>query len=99
MTEHNCSARIYGQRGGDYPCQIKAKIERDGKWYCRIHDPAYIKEKKIKWQTDFDKKWVEEQKQYELIDAMQLATQGLTLGELRQVTPDLIRKALAEKGG
>ena len=30
-------------------CRNKPTVEKDGKWYCAIHDPAYIKKKgKIK---------------------------------------------------
>lgn len=28
-----------------YPCQRKVKVIRDGKAYCTIHDPEYIKRK------------------------------------------------------
>ena len=38
------------------PCGINASIERDGKWYCKKHDPVSIKEK----QADKNKKWSEE---------------------------------------
>ena len=47
MNEKNerCSAQVsldswhYGQ------CSRKATVMRDGKYYCRIHDPEYIKAK------------------------------------------------------
>ena len=28
-----------------HPCSKKAVVERDGKWYCKVHDPEYIKQK------------------------------------------------------
>lgn len=26
-----------------FPCRCRAIVERDGRWYCRHHDPEYIK--------------------------------------------------------
>ena len=94
-----CAASVYDSQGfGRYsPCQKPAKVERDGKWFCTIHDPEYIKAKQIKWQADFNKKWIEDQKLHELTVARKFATLGLTLQELRQVTPGLIRNALKAK--
>lgn len=38
------------------PCTHKAKVERDGKWYCGQHDPVAKKEKQdakyAKWQAE-----------------------------------------------
>ena len=58
-----CSAMIYG----DYPphhCQMPAKVERDGKWdgqwYCTVHDPLYVQDKKDKRSAKLIKedKWI-----------------------------------------
>ena len=39
-----------------YPCEKRSKVERDGKAYCTIHDPEYIKAKdavrNAKWKAD-----------------------------------------------
>ena len=96
-NKQQCATRIYGQRGGDYPCQKPAKIEREGKWYCKVHDPEYIKEKREKWKTDFDKKFAEDSLRWDRTDAMRRACEGLTTEELNRVTPELIRDALATK--
>ena len=43
MTEkHQCSEKVWFQYGS-HLCEIPAIVERDGKWYCKIHDPAQIK--------------------------------------------------------
>lgn len=38
-------------------CQKNAVVERNGKWYCKIHDPEYIKQKQNasmqKWQEEW----------------------------------------------
>ena len=54
-----CSATIWGERVQSWQCQKKAVIERDGKLYCRIHDPEYIKAKQEKKQAEWDKELAE----------------------------------------
>jgi hypothetical protein len=52
MKMEKCSERVMGegQWGAfhTHQCKNKAVVERDGKWYCRIHDPEYVKEKRQK---------------------------------------------------
>ena len=53
-----CSKQIPNDsRGFHYhSCSKKAVVERDGKLYCRIHDPEYIRAKQekanVKWQKE-----------------------------------------------
>ena len=44
MSEHRCEGMIYS---GNWPrqCTNKAKVCRDGKWFCTVHDPEYMKKK------------------------------------------------------
>ena len=92
-----CSATIFGDRGFNYPCQKKPVVTRDGKPYCRIHAPEYIKAK----QEKRDAKWAAEskaqQEQWAWEVACNKAVAGLTLEELQKVTPELIRKALRQE--
>ena len=57
--KEQCQQVIYDDRGPDWLCTKKAIVERDGKFYCKIHDPEYIKEKHRKWQEKFDKEFAE----------------------------------------
>ena len=49
MKHTQCSAQVNGQGNWgsfhQHQCSRKATIERDGVWYCRVHDPEYIKRK------------------------------------------------------
>ncbi len=54
MTEQ-CSFTVYtGDTFRGHQCGHKGKVERDGKWYCGIHDPVAVakrdKEREDKWQ-------------------------------------------------
>lgn len=41
-----CSAHTQAGFGfGQYTCSRNGKVERDGKWYCKQHDPVGIKER------------------------------------------------------
>ncbi len=48
--KHKCRETIYDRdlRGVAFPCPAAGKIERDGKWYCGIHDPVAIAERAAK---------------------------------------------------
>ena len=58
MTEkHQCSERYEsGGLGSMRSCQIPAIVKRNGKWYCKIHDPEYIKAKAEKRDAEWDAK-------------------------------------------
>ncbi len=47
-------------RLGIYACTKKAKFEREGKWYCGIHDPVARSEKSEarfeKWKAEYQEK-------------------------------------------
>ena len=41
--KHDCSERIFSGARWDmagHPCSRKGVVERDGKWWCRQHDPV-----------------------------------------------------------
>ncbi len=48
-----CSERVWFDSWRTSQCQRKATVERDGKWYCKIHDPEYIKAKHTKRETKY----------------------------------------------
>ncbi len=52
MTE--CSAKIWKDAWHKGGCSNPATIERDGKPYCAIHDPEYIKAKETKRQARYE---------------------------------------------
>ena len=59
-TKHTCCDQIRGGKIGLRlswrACGKTARIEREGKWYCGIHDPVRRKEKldatHAKWQEE-----------------------------------------------
>ena len=57
--ETNCSAKAYDGSGFGrfYPCKKKATIEREGKSYCKIHDPEYIKQKEEARTVKYNEAW------------------------------------------
>ncbi len=61
IIKHQCSEKVSseGSWGSfhQHKCQRPATIERDGKWYCKIHDPEYIKEKDKARTEEWERKW------------------------------------------
>lgn len=53
-----CSEQAAGWNGwNSHPCRNKGKVERDGKWWCGIHDPVAKDEREAKrgpakWERD-----------------------------------------------
>ena len=46
MSAHTCQGQISQGWGRSYSCGNKAKVERDGKHYCGVHDPVAQAEKR-----------------------------------------------------
>jgi len=62
MAHTKCSLKVngYGRFGAfhTHQCSKNGVVERNGRWYCKIHDPEYIKKK----QDKETQKFKEEQK-------------------------------------
>ena len=92
--EGQCSQRVSDSTGLYYhQCHKKAVVEREGRLYCKVHNPEYIKEKRRKEQEKYNKEQDERQEEYARHDALEKATEGLTTEELERLTPDLCRAA------
>ena len=64
MTEHKkrpepvkCSERVWHRHAwGDGPCSRNGVVERNGRWYCKQHDPEVKKardaERKARWDAE-----------------------------------------------
>lgn len=68
--KHPCSVRVYpadhagGFRG--HMCQKSGKVERDGKWYCGIHDPVAVQAKNAAAKARFDAEYDARRKRWSL---------------------------------
>ena len=51
-----CEERIY-ENFYSSQCQKTAKVERNGKWYCGIHDPEKVKARQDARQKKWEDKW------------------------------------------
>lgn len=49
-----CSVRVYGDRVRDWPCRLPGVVQRDGKWYCRVHDPEKTLARHTKSRLKYD---------------------------------------------
>lgn len=57
MTRRNCAGSVHdGWRFNN--CSRAGSVERDGKWWCKQHDPDAVKARKdarhAKWQAHWD---------------------------------------------
>lgn len=90
---HTCEAAVWA-RGyfRTYACGKTAKVERDGKWYCGIHDPVRLAEKRAARDAEYDRRYAENRKHQqlrdaapELYEALRIARKLIGLITVRQV--------------
>jgi len=59
-TEHRCEATIYSG-WASYACGCNAKLEHEGKWYCKRHHPPTMAERSRPRKEARELKWKAEQ--------------------------------------
>lgn len=80
MSERQrCSQLVYTPGGSfrGHACSKPAKVTRDGKPYCTVHDPERVAKKHAEWSANLDAKWARERKERELADAVRLAAENV----------------------
>ncbi len=98
MTETQCSKQIYAN-WSRHPCSRKGIVEREGKFYCKQHDPVRIKDQEEKQNRKWDQEWAEAKAKRDHINACVRAIESIggdpeTVGELREA----LKKALTVGG-
>lgn len=64
-----CSVRVYSQGSMiGHKCARAAKVDRDGVWYCRQHDPVAIEEKRAKKHAEWEKQWADKRAAQEEVE-------------------------------
>lgn len=59
-----CSATVPEGLWSSHQCSKKAKVNREGRLYCTIHDPEYIKKKDEKEEEKWREMYCKECKEY-----------------------------------
>lgn len=88
-----CHQRVWGERVDSWCCQKKAVVQRNGKNYCKIHDPEYIAAKDKARQEKWSKEAEENDRKWDWREARIKAIEGLTIDELKQLNPNLCKAA------
>jgi hypothetical protein len=63
MSGEKCEKLIFSN-WHHYPCSNKAKVKREGKWYCGKHDPVAVEDKHKNSQDKWDREWAEKQRRW-----------------------------------
>lgn len=75
-----CSEGIWNKWSRNrFPCGKKAKVERDGKPYCGVHDPEKRKAKDAERQVEWDRKSAIRKREYDILKACE----GLTVEQVK----------------
>ena len=66
-----CSEQVSSDAWHFHQCSRKVVVERDGKFYCKIHDPEYVKNKRDRKQKEYDDKWARRNKRFHRVQVME----------------------------
>ena len=82
MTPTKCCERVWSKTTFPKlsPCSFTAKVERDGKPYCKIHDPVFIASKREKMLEKVDREIAESMARHE-IDKKRFEAYAATYGQ------------------
>ena len=90
LNENQCCVKVSpNDRWGafhSYQCSKKAVVNREGKFYCKIHDPEYIKAKSQKRTVEYTKEQDAKLYQWEREDLLRDLFNGI---ENAQITKNL----------
>lgn len=91
MTKHQCCQPVWDNfhKG---QCQRNGVIERDGKWYCKQHDPEAVKAKeeakRAQWRAEQDAALAHRRR----VKAALKLCEGFTTEELESGTLEIRKK-------
>lgn len=66
---HICCATVTHGKGwnrSEVACGRAASVERDDKWYCKLHDPVRRAERKAKRKAEWNARMTEERARYRI---------------------------------
>lgn len=93
--KHQCSESVSGEGQWEafhsHKCRKPGIVERERKWYCKIHDPEYRKAKSDALMEKWNKEAEARKQLYALQEARAKAVHGLTLSELQSLKPERVR--------
>lgn len=79
QNDHDgCSATVFGPRVHSWQCTRRAAVTRNGKKYCRQHDPVAVAAKR---QAQEDARKAEERREEDLLRAAERRCKALGYGE------------------
>lgn len=95
METKQCCKRVFSGERWDisgHQCQRNAKVIRNGKPYCTIHDPIREERKRKEWDEKWKKEQEERKKKYRRKLAMERACKGVETEVLEKIkVKDLLK--------
>lgn len=60
-----CMGRKRGEDGRRQPCQARARVMWEGRWYCGVHDPERVATRDATREADYQRKREQAQRVYQ----------------------------------
>ena len=83
MEKQRCSVTILGERVLSWQCLKMAIVIRNGKAYCKIHDPEYIKAKDKERNAKWDKERAERYAKWDREELIEGIFEGIDTETIR----------------
>ena len=100
MAKERCNEQI--RDGGMWPryhqCLRSGVVLRDGKWYCKQHNPVAVKKRAEELRAKYDAKWDKEQEGWRRTKAMEKVCNGISTDDLERLAPGELARLLAKEG-
>ena len=100
-VRHTCCATVSGEkvflRYHYKPCGRTATVERNGKWYCKMHDPVRIREREDARREENNAQWKAEDNRRMFVIACEDAIRRIAAHEPDPVA--IARNVLASEFG
>lgn len=93
MNEERCSEEVWDGHF-HWQCRNRAKVGWNGRWYCGIHDPVRLEEKRKKLEEKWGKERNEKQEKWRRDKAATAVCEGASTEELEQLGAGWLRRRL-----
>ncbi len=98
MVKERCSGTV-SEVGvwHSHQCSRKGVVLREGKWYCKQHDPVAVKKRVEEQRAKYDAKWDKKQEGWRRDRATGKACVGISTDDLERLAPGEMARLLTKE--
>jgi len=98
MAKERCSETVSDREIWHvHQCLRNGVVQREGKWYCKQHDPVAIKKRDAIRIAKYEKVWEIKEERWRREAAMKQACDGISTDDLERLEPGDLATLLAKE--